>query len=259
MLLYKVLRKITELYYYFLMRRIHKNYNIQKNKVTLNNHEFYMSFPGSNLSDRIIDRLNGRHEPETILMLDLLVKPDETILELGACYGFFTIQLAKLVGAKGTVYSYEPMKSHYDILARNVEDNMLVNVKSKMTLVTGYEKEYYQDPADNSFMLTEDYKAGYIKVPCQSISDLCDELKTNIDWLFMDIEGSEVEIIESIVENNLNITGIIFETHQKRYSIGKDLNYIIRILRTGGFQITHSDRMILARKSTLPGGINNAS
>ena len=258
MLLYKILRKITEMYYYFLMKRIHKNYNIKKNKVTLNNHEFYMSFQGSKLSDRIIDRLNGRHEPETILMLDLLVKPGETVIELGACYGFFTIQLAKLVGANGMIYSYEPMKSHYDILSRNVEDNMLLNVTTKMTLVTGNEKEYYQDPTDDSFMLSEECKTGYIKVNCQSITELCDEMKTNIDWLFMDIEGGEVEIIESIVEKNLNITGIIFETHQKRYLVGRDLDYLIKILRTGGYHITHTDRMILARKSNLASAIYNA-
>ena len=248
MILYKILKKISEKYFYFIQRRrfarnIGKSYDVE-----LNNHSYKMTFGNLYLSDRIIDRLLGKHEPETILMLDLLIEENQIVIELGACYGFFTAQLSKLVGERGRVISVEPIFSHFKVLKENVELNGLKNVELKNTLIDSSEVNYYQDPNNEGFELFQKPGAGLQKVDTSTFFDFSNQVANSIDWLFMDIEGSEVRIIDEIVDNKMKINGIIFEMHEKMYRPLKGLSYLTKKLNQAGYNVTKTERMILARR-----------
>ena len=55
--------------------------------------------------------------------------PNPRVMDVGAHYGWYTIYLAKVIGNRGTVFSFEPSKAIFSFLERNVELNDLHNVR----------------------------------------------------------------------------------------------------------------------------------
>ena len=62
-------------------------------------------------------------------MMEKFVQIGDTIIDIGANIGCFTVPLAKKVGFTGNVLAFEPQKKIYDLLNDNIELNKLKNVK----------------------------------------------------------------------------------------------------------------------------------
>ncbi len=67
-----------------------------------------------------------------------------------------------------------------------------------------------------------------------------------IDYLKLDIEGAEFEVLENILEENIDVRNIYLEYHY--YELNKPFNNIKRInkslneLLLSGYQVIHNDR-----------------
>ena len=59
---------------------------------------FRMSFMDYYLDPCIIQRIEGRREPETVAIIKSLVRNGSKVLELGGCYGYFTAIMSKCAG-----------------------------------------------------------------------------------------------------------------------------------------------------------------
>jgi FkbM family methyltransferase len=64
--------------------------------------------------------LTGRHEPETAATLKRLIKPNMTILDIGAHVGYYARRASDLVGDSGKVLAFEPHPRNHAMLRRNV-------------------------------------------------------------------------------------------------------------------------------------------
>ncbi|MDR0580911.1 MAG: FkbM family methyltransferase [Holosporaceae bacterium] len=139
------------------------------------------------------------------------VKSGDTVVEIGSNIGYYTTLLAKLVSSTGMVYAYEANKTVYDLASLSLKMNDLWNrVKLKNVAVTDkkgsinflcYEKCAYMPVnigashifTDNDF---DDMESKIIqKVETVALDDDLPHLK-NVDWLKMDIEGSEILAIK---------------------------------------------------------------
>src|ERR1700722_20403773 len=58
----------------------------------------------------------------------LLVRPGESVIDIGANIGIWTHHLSKLVGSTGRVWSFEPIPETFVLLRANVERFKLGNV-----------------------------------------------------------------------------------------------------------------------------------
>ncbi|HMB07734.1 MAG TPA: FkbM family methyltransferase [Isosphaeraceae bacterium] len=58
-----------------------------------------------------------------------IVRPGDHVLDIGANLGLVTLQLAKLVGKRGVVHSFEPNPNIANLLRRSIERNELENVR----------------------------------------------------------------------------------------------------------------------------------
>jgi FkbM family methyltransferase len=67
----------------------------------------------------------GEHE---VQLFSQLVKPGDTVIEVGANIGAHTVPLAKLVGAHGQVHAFEPQPVIFQNLCANIALNSLLNV-----------------------------------------------------------------------------------------------------------------------------------
>jgi FkbM family methyltransferase len=71
---------------------------------------------------------NPYYEPEVLNIIGKVVRPDDLVVDAGANYGYFTLIMARLVGPKGLVVSFEPDPVAFSELEQNVEANNLDNV-----------------------------------------------------------------------------------------------------------------------------------
>jgi FkbM family methyltransferase len=68
----------------------------------------------------------GCFEPAQVRVASRMIRAGDTVIDVGANVGFYTLLFARLVGPSGTVHAFEPVMG--DALERNVELNGYSNV-----------------------------------------------------------------------------------------------------------------------------------
>src|SRR6202051_3555714 len=77
------------------------------------------------LADHVIglNAVRGRYEADEIAFVRSVLKPGDTAIDVGAHIGFFTMQMAAIVGPTGAVYAFEPFDANADLLERSIGEN----------------------------------------------------------------------------------------------------------------------------------------
>jgi FkbM family methyltransferase len=77
------------------------------------------------LADHVIglNIVRGQYEVDEVRYMRSVLKPGDTAIDAGAHIGFFTMQMAAIVGAEGRVYAFEPVDSNADLLERSIVEN----------------------------------------------------------------------------------------------------------------------------------------
>jgi FkbM family methyltransferase len=77
------------------------------------------------LSDHVIGLaiVRGRYEEEEVAFVRDRLRPGDTAVDAGAHIGFFTMQMAAMVGAAGRVYAFEPFPPNAELLERSIAEN----------------------------------------------------------------------------------------------------------------------------------------
>jgi FkbM family methyltransferase len=169
----------------------------------------------------------------------LKIKEEDTVLDIGAHVGYFTIYASKKAN-KGKVFAFEPSKESYKILEENIKLNKLKNVQTENYGVlnkSGISVLYVDKENQIGNTMFED-KKGSIKenVNVISIRDIIEKKNIEkIDFLKLDCEGAEYEIILNLPKEILNKIKIIsMEVHK----IEKlDITDIEKFLNKNNFQV----------------------
>jgi FkbM family methyltransferase len=76
-------------------------------------------------SDEAIVRpiVEGRYELNELDFVRNVVRPGDTVVDVGAHLGAYTLRLAQLVESSGHVIAIEPSRAHVECLSRSVADN----------------------------------------------------------------------------------------------------------------------------------------
>jgi FkbM family methyltransferase len=77
------------------------------------------------LSDHAIglNVVRGRYEPDEIAFVRSVVREGDTVIDVGAHIGFFTMQMAAIVGPRGRVFAFEPLPANRELLERSILEN----------------------------------------------------------------------------------------------------------------------------------------
>ena len=67
--------------------------------------------------------LSKMREDYSLDLISNYIKEDDTVIDVGACIGMFTLEMAKLVGVNGRVIAFEPLKEGFNILEKNIQIN----------------------------------------------------------------------------------------------------------------------------------------
>jgi FkbM family methyltransferase len=138
----------------------------------------------------------GDYEPATTAVFESLIAPGDTVVDIGAHWGYFTLLAARQCGEGGKVVAFEPDPRNYSILLRNVQANRLNNVSALQAAVTDRTGEGTLHLASNSSMhslyeLGSDLRAGEVGVSCVTLDDLAEKVPIQPSLIKMDIEGGE--------------------------------------------------------------------
>jgi FkbM family methyltransferase len=165
------------------------------------------------------------------------VTAGDVVVDIGANIGTFSLYAAKLCGAE-RVLSFEPFPDNYGLLCKNVEQNQLGNVTCVNQAVAGKggRRIMALDPADpGSHSLIKGAFDRTVEVECCTLGDVFEKFAlTRIDYLKMDCEGAEYEILEGSTSRLPQISRISMETHTTLHRKAEDLR---KLLRTFGFDV----------------------
>ena len=149
----------------------------------------------------------GFYEPQETVLLQSLLRPGMTFVDIGANWGYFTLLAADLVGPAGRVVSFEPHPALYQRLAQNVGRNHFEWVTTLQVAVAGAEGEMnlagYAAGTTNWGVsrLTVDAEPGTsnFRVRTATLESLLDaQGAAEVDMLKMDIEGAEGSVLPTM-------------------------------------------------------------
>lgn len=146
--------------------------------------------------------LTGEIEPAATNLIKKEIEQGMNVLDLGANIGWFTLWFSKLVGDSGHVYSFEPDPDLFAVLKENVELNKLKNVSTFQIAVSNRSGKgrLSLNPTQQAANRLDSHMMNKktIEVDTISIDDFCKQNQVNIDFVKMDVEGSEPKVFEGM-------------------------------------------------------------
>jgi len=127
------------------------------------------------------------------------INNDDVIIDVGAHIGLFAL-FASQFCKNGKIFCYEPIKENYKILIENIEMNQIQNIfpnNLAVTKETSRVKIFLNDDQSGHSMFIQN--KNFVEVDSKSLSDIfIDNGIKECDFLKLDCEGAEYEIIESL-------------------------------------------------------------
>ena len=193
--------------------------------------------------------------------LEEIIRPGDTVLDIGANLGYFTKRLAELCGPSGRVYAVEPVKPILNVLRKNVghfsnvtiypyalgEENTTVQLGNNSKIKNGY-----VSTGTNQIITENNQQAKAVDLVFEAEMKKGSELFADLpqlDFIKCDIEGYEGVVLKemkAVIEQHLPM--ILVETvRAKRREILQfmtPLDYLPLVLDNGQLRLTKEDEMI---------------
>jgi FkbM family methyltransferase len=173
------------------------------------------------------------------------LKPGHVVVDLGAYVGYYTLVAAKVVGAKGKVYAFEPGPDAFALLQKNVRANGLENVVLEQKAVSnkaGSIKLFVSDKhsADNTiYKSAHDPKRATVDIEAVALDDYFRGRDPRVDFVKIDVQGAEGLILDGmheVVKKNPDVRMAIEFTPEAMKQAGSDPYAGARWLKESGFR-----------------------
>lgn len=140
-----------------------------------------------------------------------IIKPGYHVIEAGACWGYYTIYLSKLVGNLGKVYAYEPQTEAFRILTENLKLNHCENVICYNKALMNSQNEITIRRKEGNLLFSstaKNFEEFYVEEMAEAVR-LDDFKLAKCDVLRVDIEGAEYSLIEGSEKTIKKLSPII--------------------------------------------------
>lgn len=186
----------------------------------------------------------GNYEIEDESMAYQLIQDGDTLLDIGAHIGWYTINFAKRF-PKSPIHSFEPLEETFSILNKNVKRNGVNNVtlhKCGLSNKVHDDFLYYfkEGSALTSIANLIDHPAAQKKrCTFKTIDKIAHDLNLqSVDFIKCDAEGSELFIFEGGEETIHKYRPIIFTELYEKWCIkcGYSTGDVLRLLSSWGYE-----------------------
>ena len=203
----------------------------------------------------------GYYSRDILLVLRSLLRPGMVVIDAGANIGEITLVAAKLVGASGNVYAFEPLPEIAGELSKNVHlnDFTQVSIQKKGLSDEPGEKDIFRassdfDDGSKHEGLATLYpsekratKAG--KISLVTLDDFCEQVDIkHLNLIKMDIEGAELPALRGGMKTLRRFMPyLIIEVQQETASqAGYNAADILALLQPIGYRFD-----VIGRKGRL--------
>ena len=206
----------------------------------------------------------GERELDQREILNRILEPGATVLDIGANIGYYALMEFARVGQSGRIYAYEPDQRNLDMLHRNVALN---NAQSVIEVIPeavsdsdGMAMFHLAGKANlNALDLSRDHQSevltkryakprsyvGQLEVRKRDVSDILATCERPVNLIRMDLEGHEVAILRSILRGldsgqlrDRAPQHVLFEPHSWEYSgAPNSLERVLTELARHGYEV----------------------
>ena len=177
-----------------------------------------------------------KYEPYETKLILRQTKKGDAVIDVGANIGYYTILLANKVGNEGKVYAFEPDKTNFKILEKNIKANNLKNVVA-INAAVGSKNEInilYKSKdnlGDHKLFNDQNIMSNIQEVNIIKLDDFIKD--TEINLLKIDVQGWEPEVINGAKKIIRRDKPIIFleyspASYQKAKLDGKEMMKFLR-------------------------------
>lgn len=173
-----------------------------------------------------------------------LVRPGDTVIELGAHIGYISVYFASLVGPQGRVFVFEPSPANLEYTRRNVTDQPTITLVEKAASDSaGTATFFIEELTGQNSTLLENYSVfddnralafsgeGYrpIEVETTTVDLFVEANDIRPNFIKIDVEGAELACLRGSVDtiNRLHPRLMVEVAHQHEavYALLSDLGY----------------------------------
>ncbi len=134
-----------------------------------------------------------------------VVRPGMVALDVGANVGAYSMLLGQWVGENGQVFAFEPAPEPFDGLARHTVLNHLEHVVRPVRSAVGAARTtsafiVADTSGESRLAVSSDGTSGAIQVPVISLDDFCREHQLDPDFIKIDVEGAELDVLRGARE-----------------------------------------------------------
>lgn len=146
------------------------------------------------------------------ILRDHIVRPGDSVIECGCHHGLTTIMLASWIGPDGFIKAFDAVLFNALIAKRNLEINGITNAAVYCAAIGGKRRITNYDPgSDGSNVVIQ---AGRESSALSTVMvTLADVVKGRVDALKLDVEGAELEILETSHDLLRYIPRLAIEVH----------------------------------------------
>ena len=170
-------------------------------------------------------------------------RPDPLILDCGSNIGM-SILYFKHVYRQARIIAFEPDPMIFPYLQENIARNGLTNIQAVQAAVAARQgtRGFYSDGKYGSCLvdhLPTDLPQGWQKyeVPCVKLQDYLTE---TVDFLKMNIEGAELEVLADSQNQLRQVREMVIEYHHLP-GLSRTLHKILTLLHEEGFEYLVND------------------
>ncbi|HDH44389.1 MAG TPA: FkbM family methyltransferase [Thermococcus sp.] len=125
----------------------------------------------------------------------------DVVIDIGAHVGKYSLPAAKLVGENGKVIAIEAHPENFKALQTNILLNGFKNIIALNIAAFNQDnkKLLLSGSSDTDFSLKSNLKKNSFEVETRTIDSLLREIGVEkVDWVKIDVEGAEVEVLEGM-------------------------------------------------------------
>lgn len=149
------------------------------------------------------DLFLGKHEPEVVEAFRRLVRPGDTVVDIGGHSGYFALVLADYVGSDGRVISFEPGAANVarfrTNLALNPDLARRISLRVAAVMECAGEVSFSAGPFSFTGHVVETPEVDAVLIRSVSLDDVVAAEKLRPALIKMDIEGGEIRALPGML------------------------------------------------------------
>ena len=161
------------------------------------------------------------YEQETTIFVRNHLQRGQTVWDVGANIGYFSLEFARSVGPEGKVLSFEPHPKIFQVLQRNIKRNRYKNIRLHnlaCSSLPGETKLFFSTENEGNHKIIDNSNSNnFALIEAVTLSTFLNEYSPSL--IKMDIEGAELLALQGLGQENLKNLAIDFVIEYHPYEM----------------------------------------